>query len=40
MTQVNFSDFYQVPDMKFDIVKLRQDLDKILKKSGSSDRVQ
>ena len=32
MTQVDFSDFYQVPDMKFDIVKLRQDLDKILKK--------
>ena len=31
MTQVNFQDFYQVPDLKFDISRLRQDLDKILK---------
>ena len=27
------NDFYQVPDLNFDINKLRQDLDKILKKS-------
>ena len=27
------NDFYQVPDLIFDINKLRQDLDKILKKS-------
>ena len=27
------NDFYQVPDLSFDINKLRQDLDKILKKS-------
>ena len=26
-------DFYQVPDIKFDISKLRNDLQKILKKS-------
>ena len=28
------NDFYQVPDLNFDVNKLRQDLDKILKKSG------
>ena len=27
-----FEDFYQVPDLKFDIKKLREDLDKVLKK--------
>ena len=27
------NDFYQVPDLNFDINKLRKDLDKILKKS-------
>jgi hypothetical protein len=32
MTQVSFEDFYQVPDLKFDIFKLRKDLDLILKK--------
>ena len=32
MTQTNFSDFYIVPDFKFDIKKLRLDLNKILKK--------
>jgi hypothetical protein len=32
MTQVNFNDFYQVPDLKFDISKLRSDLEKVLKK--------
>ena len=32
MTHLNFTDFYQVPDLKFDISKLRKDLDKILKK--------
>ena len=31
MTQVSFEDFYQVPDLKFDILKLRNDLDTILK---------
>ena len=31
MTQVSFEDFYQVPDLKFDILKLRNDLDSILK---------
>ena len=30
---VTFEDFYQVPDLSFDINKLRSDLDKILKKS-------
>ena len=28
-----FNDFYQVPDLNFDINKLRQEHDKILKKS-------
>ncbi len=31
MSHVNFKDFYQVPDIKFDIPKLRKDLKKILK---------
>ena len=36
MSQLNYSDFYQVPDLKFDIKKLREDLDIILKKKGFS----
>ena len=28
-----FKDFYQVPNLSFDINKLREDLEKILKKS-------
>ena len=36
MTQLNFTDFYQVPDLKFDIERLRGDLDKILKKRNFS----
>ena len=32
MAQLNYSDFYQVPDLKFDIKRLRKDLDIILKK--------
>ena len=32
-TANTINDFYQVPDLSFDINKLRQDLDKILKKS-------
>ena len=31
MTQVNFKDFYQVPDLSFNINRLRKDLEKILK---------
>jgi len=31
MTQVNFEDFYKVPDLSFDINKLRNDLEIILK---------
>ena len=34
MTQLNYSDFYQVPNLKFDIKKLRNDLDSILQKKG------
>ena len=34
MAQLNYSDFYQVPELKFDIKKLREDLDIILKKKG------
>ena len=34
MTQRNYSDFYQVPDLKFDIKKLREDLDTVLKNKG------
>ena len=31
MPSVTFDDFYEVPDLNFDIVRLREDLDKILK---------
>ena len=31
MATVSFEDFYEVPDLNFDIVRLRKDLDKILK---------
>jgi len=32
MTPLNFKDFYEVPNLKFDILKLRADLEKVLKK--------
>ena len=31
MAQINFNDFYKVPDLKFDIEKLRIDLERVLK---------
>ena len=31
MATVSFEDFYEVPDLNFDISRLREDLDKILK---------
>ncbi len=31
MASVNFEDFYEVPNLNFDIAKLKEDLDKILK---------
>ncbi len=34
MAQLDYSNFYQVPELKFDITKLRDDLDIILKKKG------
>jgi hypothetical protein len=34
MTQVSFEDFYQIPDLKFDISKLRKDLEIILNKKN------
>ena len=33
MSQVSFDDFYQVPNLKFDISRLRSDLEIVLKKS-------
>ena len=36
MAQLNYSDFHQVPDLKFDIEKLRKDLEIILEKKGFS----
>ena len=30
MAEVSFEDFYKVPDLKFDISRLRKDLDKVL----------
>ena len=32
MSQVSFQDFYKVPDLKFDISRLRNDLEAVLKK--------
>jgi len=32
MAHLNFSDFHTVPDIKFDISRLRSDLDKVLQK--------
>ena len=32
MSSVTFDDFYEVPDLNFDIAKLRKDLDEILKR--------
>jgi len=32
MNNLNFNDFYNVPDLNFDIVKLRKDLEIVLKK--------
>ena len=32
MAEVSFQDFYQVPDLKFDISRLRKDLDKVLER--------
>jgi len=34
MAQLNYSDFYKVPDLQFDIQKLRKDLKVILEKKG------
>ena len=34
MAQLNYSNFYKVPDLKFDIQKMRSDLELILKKKG------
>ena len=34
MAQVNFTDFYQVPNLKFDIKRLKNDLEVILKKKS------
>ena len=34
MTQLSYSDFYQIPDLKFDIKRLRKDLDAVLEKKG------
>ncbi len=34
MAHLNFTDFFQVPDLKFDIKKMRSDLDLILQKKG------
>ena len=32
MTHLNFNDFYKIPDLNFNITKLRNDLEKILQK--------
>ena len=32
MTEVSFEDFYQVPNLKFDISRLKQDLEKVLER--------
>ena len=32
MAEVSFEDFYQVPNLKFDISRLKQDLEKVLER--------
>ncbi len=32
MAEMSFEDFYKVPDLKFDIARLRKDLNKVLEK--------
>ena len=32
MAEMSFEDFYKVPDLKFDISRLRDDLNKVLEK--------
>ena len=32
MAEMSFEDFYKIPDLKFDISRLKKDLDKVLKK--------
>ena len=32
MAEMSFEDFYKVPDLKFDILRLRADLEKVLEK--------
>ena len=34
MVQVSFEDFFKVPDLKFDISRLRKDLEVILEKKN------
>ena len=34
MTEMNFEDFYQVPNLKFDVLRLRKDLEIVLKKKN------
>ena len=34
MGNINFADFYQVPELKFDISKLRKDLEVVLKQKN------
>ena len=38
MAHLDFTDFYQVPNLKFDIKRLRSDLDGILKKKEFLDK--
>ena len=33
MAEMSFEDFYKVPNLKFDISRLREDLTKVLKKN-------
>ena len=39
MATTSFEDFYQVPNLNFDILKLREDLDKILKNKSESEQI-
>ena len=39
MSQAGFEDFYKVPDLKFNITRLREDLESVLKKKFNSPGV-
>ena len=40
MTTVSYEDFYKVPDLKFDISRLRKDLEKVLEQKNFQQKLE